>query len=483
MLEMSSCRAIIYRQDGSALDVSPYLSLYNEASSVNSFATFSLMLPAKIGKDKTLELIQKGDLLEVGFRTNTPKGFPKFNTTMIGVVRLRERHAMLVNDTLQRYVMISGSSLAGLMVAETISWYQFWGSIAGALKTLGVVPLDLTAMVSIDEALDVLFQAYALKVLRYKHALGGVADLLGFDFTTIPAIGIFQEMFATFEGSLWGLLEIMAERPVHEVFATVWPLERFKGNYSKPAKTFGEDNMSTAVVVRPSPFPFVENGVTVFKDWEALTLHDLTKEDVDQIPEGQTLRDSDDKVVSFTMILPKAFNLDEVDAVHWAPPIVNDELWQRYGYKPLQWQTVLWGVDAAKEDAPEFFRRLNYRIASQHNRADEFLSGSVPLKLSPHIRIGERVTLQDAFDFQGKYQFYVSAVNHTYAPDGNKKTTLSLERGLPEENYKDGAFWSKGLSELPMIGDAGRAKEIRSYDAPGPTGLQRNAPPPGPQSE
>ena len=471
----------VYRADGSELDLSPYVQHYSDRHPVGGVPSYSLALPPTIEGESAVESVDNGDLIEVGListdgRTG-PHGLGKYATTMIGVTRSIGLRQDVSKDALKQFALLSGDSLAGFLANDTINYYLAYGSSAGYFQALGLTPIDSISNVRLDAALAAYLENVAFNVLRIERPQGGIKELLGFAIETVDGQGLFDAFWANYSGSLWQFLETYSEKPVHELFQTILPIDRFnalQGKKNSP-RTWGDDKAVPALVIRPAPFPFAKPGGagTDFSLWNALPLHDLLDPEWSLDSADDELTDKGDGgVANFIYLYPKTLALDETMQITWAPPIMHDEKWKRFGYRPLSFATNLWGRDAAKEEGPEFFSDLNWRIAGQVNRADEYFEGRISIRLAPHIRPGERVRLNKILgDDTTAFQYYVDEVSHSFGlTDESRKTTLTLSRGLPESLYSDESWFTDGLVELPPIRDGALpVNQIRSHDEPGPT--------------
>ena len=359
---------------------------------------------------------------------------------------------------------------------DTINYYLAFGSAAGYLQALALTPIDTVSMTRLDSALAAYMKNVAFKVLRVERPVGTIENLLGFAIKTVDGIGLFDAFWANYSGKLWEFLDTYSEKPVHELFQTILPKSRFDAlpGEKNEARTWGEDEAVPTLIIRPAPFPFAKPGGsgTDFSLWNALPLHDLMDPRYSLDSAADELTDSGDSgVVNFIYVYPKTLQLDETMQMTYAPPIMHDRKWKRFGFRPMSFATNLWGRDAAKEDALEFFRALNWRIAGQWNRADEFFEGKISIRLAPHIRPGERVRVNNLLgDDTTTFQYYVDAVSHSFSVEGERKTTLTLSRGLPEALYADESWFTEGYVELPPVKDGALpVDQIRSHDEAGPT--------------
>ncbi len=467
-------------QDGSELDLSNHVHMYSDRHPIDGIPTYSLMLTPTIDGEPATEVVDNGDILEVGLVSTDGRTGPhrlgQYNTTMIGTIRSVGMRQDVSQGSLRKFCQVSGSSLAGFMATDSINYYLALGSAAGYLKALALTPIDTIAMRRLDEALAAYLDNVAYNVMRIARPQGTIRDMLGYALESVPGVGLFDSFWANYEGTLWSFVQNYSEQPLHEVYQGIVSLERFQalGGIKHTPKAFGEDRAVSALVMRPRPFPHgLPGGAgSDFSAWQALPLHDLLDPDWFLDSADDELTDKGDReVVNFVYCYPKALTLDESMQITWAPPLEHEHKWQQFGYKPLSWATNLWGHDAAKEDALEYFRMLNWRLAGQWSSMDEYFEGTVGVRLAPHIRPGERVRLNNTLgDDTTTFEYYVIEVSNTFFVRGERKTTLKLERGLPEDTYRDGSYFVDGWRELPPLRDAAlRLTDIRREDEAGPT--------------
>lgn len=154
-----------------------------------------------------------------------------------------------------------------------------------------------------------------------------------------------------------------------------------------------------------------------------------------------------DKCVNVIYIYPSTLNVSEVVVKTFAPVIINEEKYNRHGYKPLTFPTQLWTSDARKSDTPEYFRSLNWRVAGQQNRLDEMLEANLAGRFMPWILPGERARFISPLDGLTELEGYIEAVNDVWSPSGERTTQLTITRALPKQLYQTPAYFAHGLYE------------------------------------
>jgi len=472
--------------DGGEVDLSDYVLSYADRHPVSGMGTWSLTVPLRIRGKPVTSILATGDMVRVEMLAwdgaKGPWGLGTRQTVMLGVIRSIGQRQALTEGGLTQVAVLSGSNLGGFLLSDAVNYYLAYGSLFGLFR--GIAMTGLKGVSRLDRGLAHYLSQVAYEVAMVQRPYGSIRDLLSYAIHTVDGEGVFDLMFANYEGTLWGFLEAYSERPLHELYVAVLPQDRvglLKG-VKHLGRAFGPDQARAVVVVRPAPFPYgLPGGGATLGDWPSLPLHDLTDPAFFLDPAQDHTADwSDADVKNAFYVHPRALPLDETVVITWAPAIVNLGAWKRYGYRPLTWATWLWGSNANKEKAPEFFQRLNWRVAGQHNRMDEYAGAEITLRLAPHIRPGERVRVENRLgDRTSTFLYYVEEVRHEFSPTGARTTTLKVSRGLPEDLYRDPGWFVKGLREYSPLKDSlFPVPTIRKEDAPGPTAPVKKHPHP-----
>lgn len=455
----------IHRADGSSLDVSDLLVQYTDTHPVSGIPTFSLALPLRYGQAPFVETIRTGDLVEVAFLAYPDPGQQaRYYTAMVGVIKELGQQQAITQNGLKQLTIASGQHLAGWLGNETINYYLaavLTGKldlVLGAQATYKQFMSGVIQASGLDEAAHLFLGRVAFEVIGLERPQGNIAQLLGYRLKSLEGRGAFYATWGNYQGTAWGILDAYSDKPLHELYATTLPLEEFQklDGYKNTPFTWGEDRAVPLLMLRPAPFPYaLPGGKGTLGEWTNLPLHDLTQESL-QLESGEdhTADYSDKEVYSAFFVNAAALAVSETFAKTYSPPVVSVPKYRRYGYRPLTWQTVLW-QNSDKEVAPEFFRRLNWRVAGQWNRMDEYAGANFGLRLAPWIRPGQRVRYRNQLgDHQSTMEGYVESVSHSFVPGGAKRTTLKIIRALPVSTYRNPAFFAWGLSELRPIKDA-----------------------------
>jgi hypothetical protein len=458
---LHSVTATLHHYRGGSFDLSPYISAYSEQHSIKTFPVFSFTAPARINNTPIQSIIEKGDILEISLRNGKRQA-----TTFIGPVRGETSQTILTSSGHEDTIIYTGSSLSGYLMSSVFNWYTLIGGFSGKYGTLAQIPADMVLLKRLDESIKNILELALFKIIGLETPLGNTEDLLGYALHSLEAMGHFEIQLASYESTGWKMLEAYAERPLHELYSRFVPesdLGLFNGE-KRSGKTFGGDNASEVIVLRPAPFPSFDGSSSDVSAWNALPMHDLGQ----LAPQSFNLSSNDQNVINFTHLTSKGLLNDSEPDVLISPPIVNITSRKRFGHKAIGWQTFLSNRDAHKEDMIEFFSRLNFRLASQHNRLEGSEQGTIPLGLEPTIHVGERIRFKRKSDSQF-YQGYVVGVNHNVAAS-SATTTLAVDRVFPESVYANPSYFAEGLEELVSLGGTIISEdEVRKYDEPGPT--------------
>lgn len=465
----SAIVAKIYRADGSILDVSDHVYQYQGSQSVKSIGSWTLALPLRYKGKPLLEQTRGGDLVEIGFlaQPNPTKG-ARYYTRTLGILNQPDVRQATTRDGVQQVAILSGRSLAGWLSNETINYYLAAVLSGDAKRVLGAGGVDngfqtAVALKNLDQALAAYLERVLFRIIGVQRPQGNIDKLLGYGITTLEGTGAYYQMWANFEGTPWGFLETYSDRPLHELYAVTLPLSKFqqmtrptregKQWYVNTPRAWGEDRAVPALIVRPSPFPYaLPGGGGSLGDWPALPLHDFTAEGLQAGPNTSMGSYNTDKSVNVFYIYPSTLNVSDVVVKTFAPVIIHEAKYRRHGYKPLTFPTQLWANNAKKEDAPEYFRRLNWRVAGQNNRLDEMLDVTLSGRFMPWVLPGERARFWGYLgDEQSEMEGYIEAVTDVWSPNGERSTQVQVTRGLPKNLYQTPSYFANGLSEYVPV--------------------------------
>jgi len=478
MISEYDITVVLHLADGSSIDVSNDVVQYADQHAIGTIPTWSLTLPHAYQGTPYTEFLNLGDMVEVSL-INYDSRFgvaAEPYTVMVGMVQSLSTPQTTAENQASQVASLSGSSLAGPLLNESISYFLALGYLEGLLKTFSQLPPDDIQGKSLAEAMFNFTTRVAFTALRMERPQGTLKDLLSLAFDSVPGIGDFTLLWQQYEGSFWGFLESYSEQPLNELLIKqTRNLDAFAGSKSY-GRVWGEDNSTHAFIMRPTPYPHSEDGNSVnYGVWNSLPLHNLLEPSLRLHPVNQqSMTDFDDGIYNFFLTTPKAFSFDEMSSMTYAPAIINDREWKRHGYRPLTWGTYLLGegVDKAGGAFGDFFTRLNWRLATQNNRLDGYRGGSVGIRLAPHIGIGERVLLNHiANDDTTRSMYYVKGVSHNFTR-ASASTSLTLDRGLPEGAYGNDAVFLDGLALYSALGalykNQGHAEsDVTRYDTPG----------------
>lgn len=450
----SLLRLTCHKADGTKLELP--LQRYSEQASVNGIPSFSFALSQYLDTVPTVETVRTGDIVIADF-TATPDGINfKPYTTMVGFVREIGQRQAITEQGLTRVAHASGAHVSGWLMRDTLNYFVL-SSAATALGLKAFLEADVVGVASLDVAMAALMERVAFEVLRIERPIDGamrrLRDLLGYRFESIPGQGLYYQHWGNYEGSLWGLMDAYSDKPIHELYAAQLSPSDYTAleGLAWVPRAWGDEQSIASVVLRPAPFPHAKGpGEAVdFSHWKRLPLHDLTPGHMEATHDHSSDY-SDEGVISAFFAQPSQFGNDEVKNRYLVPAVISVPKWKRYGLQVLTWQTQLWGQDAPQTQLEQFFREINWRIACQHNRMDEYAGATLNTRLAPWIRPGSRVRYKHYLgDNTAIYQGYVKAVQHDWSLQGGM-STLTVERALPEALYKDGNWFRWGLQELAL---------------------------------
>lgn len=427
-------------------------------------------------------MVDNGDVIEVGLVSSDgregPNGLGRYHTVMIGFVKSVGVRQDVEEASLKRWAVVSGPSLGGMLMNDSINYYMALGTLQGMFRTLAQVGVDDLGLVRLDKALAHFMDNVAFNVLRVERPYGALRNLIGYSFTSVDGEGLFDKAWGNYEGSLWEFLQTASEPPLHELYHRVLPaseLASMGGHVHVPSKRFGtgpnQDGAVAAVIMRPAPFPHMSAaGAVDMSAWRALPLHDLRDPEWSLQSAADSITDKGDaEVVNFVHVYPKGFPtlLDETMRVVWVEPLIHHGKWRQFGYKPLTFATDLFG-ESPWEDIQDFFVELNARLAAQRNRMDEYFEGKISIRLAPHIRPGHRIAMNLIHgDDTTEFHYYVVSVSHQFSITGARQTTLVLERGLHRNDYANPGWFSAGWQRYdPIKDELLPLPEIRKEDEP-----------------
>lgn len=477
MVSNFDIKVMILLKDGTEIDVSDDVVQYADNNAIGIIPTWSLTLPHEYKGTPYAEFLNLGDIVTVEL-VNFDHRFGTFAepyTVMVGMVNSLNTVQTTSENSVSRVASLAGTSIAGPLLNESLNYFLLYGYLENTLATKRLLPPDEINSKDLASALFAYTTRIAFEVLQCSRPQGEIEDMLSLAFASVDGIGLFDLVWLDYEGSFWGFLQSYSEQPLNELMVRqVRDMNTLAGQ-QHVAGTWGTDSSHTALVMRPTPFPYSVDGSSIDRSlWDSLPVHDLLEPSLRMHPLSEQMSDFDDGIYNAFFVHPKLPSFDQVSAITYIPAVVNVPEFFRHGYRPLSWETYLCGTSVDKESSTfkDFFTQLNWRVATQNNRLDGYRGGSVSVRLSPHVFIGERVLLNHiANDDTTQTMYYVKGVAHNVTRQ-SANTTLTLDRGLPVDAYDDDSVFLDGLRELNPLEDAlaqqGHAvSDVTKRDTPG----------------
>lgn len=195
------------------------------------------------------------------------------------------------------------------------------------------------------------------------------------------------------------------------------------------------------VVFRPTPFDdsnFETEGTP-----SKLTMDNLFAYEIDDtIIKSKTLNMNRNKSFSTYYCEPSNQNMGFAMGKYYTPGEYDEEALRRYGYNPLKVQ--LNGYEVSKQESGKVesvISDFQKKLKSWHKRADQYLQGSINIKGSEHVRIGNKlVYARDEFgqiedDYHEGY-YYISSLTHNWEYGRSFDTIINVERGVSKKILK-----------------------------------------------
>lgn len=396
---------------------------------------------------------------------------------MIGVVRnIGESTAWQPGVGVQRQIMVSGYDFGYFFLLQNYYTLSLLNATIGA-------PLGSDgSLASIEQGLvygtpDVVGAAWyndimagpksimAKTTFAYQGTRPSFFDMVATFFQPYTDVDITiptSDNFMSADGTWIDKFRSLFPFPWYEFFVTTAPIGVYPGktasipiNISAP----GFEPASPSLVARVNPLPWSKNlgsGSSLklqmqFARWDALSQYRL---DADG-PIALQMSNSDDELRNFYIVntkwLSNLFGLqnDNQTPFTWLfASWIDTASMHRYGYRPeiaeLHWFADPDGV-AAKQyaasgkgmnDFEQAIANLTLKKTSYHEPSVIMNRAEAVTNLRPDILAGNRIVLPVRKNNE-PWEFYIEGVTHNYQFGGAAVTTLSLNRGLPQEVYGD----------------------------------------------
>ncbi|ABW35076.1 Phage late control protein D (plasmid) [Deinococcus geothermalis DSM 11300] len=409
------------------------------------------------------ELISVGDLVSVGAQRHEEGQSVSVTLAEDAVVQDVQVGEQMAQGQYTLTTSVTAEGLQGMLQADAVAWWMYYGTEIGALRARGELLPDDTSG-DLAKVLANYLNKVALHRANWNRDGVGLKERLGYHLKALkPNVPILKNLSLA-EGSHWEIMAQHAELNLHEFFVAQRRRgDTFKGGFvHHPTHTArplvstdapGEgDGSHPYIILRPKPFPYADrNGQPVMAEWNALPLHDLTgsRATTGQHAFGRSLGG----VRNFFMIYPGYDAMNDMLAFTTGLAVLNRASIERYGYRPVKFGTNLVLNVGSEDTMLDLARDLTWRMAAQMNRTDEMAQGSITVPLAPEIQPGDRVRFRlvhtDSTD-GGVFQGYVTGRTHSYQKGQGGTTALQLERVLPDSVYRDPAWFVQGLARVDL---------------------------------
>lgn len=276
-------------------------------------------------------------------------------------------------------------------------------------------------------------------------------------------------------GNLWSVMQEWSNGLMNEMFIDLAPPQRADNvnGYSSLKPTF---------TIRERPFPVrdIRERFTSKARWNRLPVHELELGDIQSrdITKGGASQRFNYWKIQVNGLGSEGFNVDEIlqagveGRETGSPgniPIFNTESIRKHGLRPyvastryIPYHYRSRADEAAGETVPEeeqqrasFFRLAADWLKRLHDwyaTAPFELSGTLrTTRMMPEIRIGQRVV---EIREEGRIEYYVEGVSHSWQYPGGGSTTLTVTRGEYEvDDILEYVYRAYGRQLIAIVGD------------------------------
>ncbi|MCD0168081.1 late control protein [Deinococcus sp. 23YEL01] len=406
------------------------------------------------------ELLNVGDVFRVGAHRHSNDGTAQHTIIEDAIVSDYQVSEQMSPGQYSYTLSIAASGLQGVLEADAVAWWMFYGTVEGALRSRGALLPDDTSG-RLDKVLANYANRVAFHGANWERAGTGLRERMGYHLRSLsPNVPILYNLSVA-EGAHWQIMASAAELDLHEFFVqqrSEGDDRGFTGGFVHHPTVNASSILSSAdagqgdgtrpyIILRPKPFPYADrNGKPVMTDWNALPLHDLTDRRASTGSHG--FGHSVSAVRNFFMVYPGYDAMNDSMAFTLGLAVVNRASISRHAYRPAKFKTSLVLNDGDEGSMIDLARDLTWRMAGQMNRMDQYSQGSITVPLAPEVQAGDRVRFRlvnTDESSQGIFQGYVTSRAHQWQLGGGATTSLSLERVLPESTYQTPEWFVEGL--------------------------------------
>jgi hypothetical protein len=355
----------------------------------------------------------------------------KILPTFTGVIREKKFSAQATDSGVNRRIMVSGHSIAGLVQEFRVNIDMQATALTGELANNQQLDKEFTIkfIQNNNEPLEVgyviqeIWKSFINLSSQYGRATNPkvahyIKKWMGDDFFTFDGSVFHYPLASIFRGqstqNFYDVVDGILSAPVYEKFA-----------YTE------RDSGKAKIMIRETPFDS--------ESWKKLTCMEIEPVLVKSFDLSQS--DKEVYTVFFSYLTGYPLQDDKMiilasQGVKDVPGVVIDsEKFGCYGYRPLFVHFNGYGKADGKEDTGTGGRlqKLNERLHQWYGNLDKMFSGNITMEtdLAQDMpQAGERVSFLNG-------EFYVIGAEHRWTYGGNPETSISLGRG---GDYAGGGF-------------------------------------------
>jgi len=340
----------------------------------------------------------------------------------VGIVTNRRYSSKVTDDSVDRTISISGTSVGDLLsryklILDTFLYDSDTFAEVENVKLKAALTAKMDSGLPIAPILENIYTSFftlALKMGTINRAGAGTKALLdyfvdfGSDISTdlVMKYPIAISLYNPGENNIWAILANIVVPPINELFPR-----------------FNTSDGKYHVVFRQAPF----DG----DDWRKLPLNKVPA----LITTSCDFGSNDAEIYTYYLATIAGSPIGEpkamlMDAEGYAKTAERDEeKWKRYGYRPMIVEFKYFDKDyyESSADLATIMRSLAVMLRTWFEHNDEFLSGSIEFMTTDiswvdEPRIGGRLKFLEG-------EFYIEKSEHSWSYGGTMTTRLGLSRG------------------------------------------------------
>lgn len=411
-----------------------------------------------------------------------PHGQGQQHTVMIGLVtNVREAGGVGSDGTPRRNITVSGKDFGKLFERGNVTYWSFAGaSQLGAAEFIPQHMLNDQPHRVVQRLLTDLFFKFMRPEWVFNSSTVRFEDVIGLALTSYQAQfpGGLDWQFILSEQAFWSFFIKTASVPFHEIYIDTRrtadmghdssshplgrePVKEVK-DYVKdaegffnlqsirtsvpsdaivqlPAQTYGADKSAPFLIFRPPPFPSLSPDRTVtLAPWDNLPEHIFSMDVSGFEAQAHEVGRDDSESFNLYLVYPRGGVLGDFQYLLNVPPLMDEQRFKRYGYRPLMPHVDLLMMPESSGGSDSwlnFYNTLMWQLAGWNVLNDHYYSGSIAYPLIPHVHVGERLlndaSWQPAYGVSGSgRQYYIESVRHEFIANTRATTRLGVTRGL-----------------------------------------------------